>query len=578
MLLRTGLVRTIRAGMAAAIVILLVAPASAQIEVGHPSGTRGGALVPSAHTLNRGALSLGMYGTFTRVGTLNTCFGLGSAAYGLSDAIQFYFSGSNFFSGSGDTYFDYAGMAYGWAFGPVGLTFRLPRPRTAPFQIALNAAVTPGVSEKFLWGHNHPYARDSFDISFSLTESFRVGHVDLRAVQGVVIAEDTGTATLPNTNIPNHLQLGGGFTWWVARTFGLEAELLSRFELEEPVNAMEDYLAAGGGAVWGITPWLNLRGGYYLGLSEDPTDGTANRAEPWAAYGSLEIVLWNERAPVARRPTRPPAQEPGQPITEVVPGDADGDGVPDELDQEPNTPAGAIVDEAGRSIDEDADGVPDGLDMEPGTPAGAVVDAEGRAVDTDGDGVPDGIDLEPETLTGAYVDSTGVALDTDNDGVPDGLDLEPATIPGVPVDALGVGLIGLEADLITKGLLTLNTVYFDFNATNIKPESFATLREVGLILTKYEELKIEIGGHTDNIGGAQYNQQLSLARAEAVLNWLLDNIPELTLEQFTAFGYGLSQPVASNDTEEGRTLNRRVEFKVLNTSELEKYRREPPPE
>ena len=571
MLLRSGQVRTLRAHAAGAIFLLLVAPAGVHAQVGHPSGARGGALVPSAQTLTPGTLSLATYGTFTREGTLNTVLGLGSIAYGLTETIQLYASGSNFFTGSGSGYFGFSGFAYGWALGPIGLTLRLPRPRTEPFQVALHAELTPGVSEKRLYGHNHPYARDTLDISLSLSESLRLGNVDLRAVEGIVITEDTAT------NIPNYLRLGGGLTWWAMPSFGLEAELLSRLELESPINITEDYLAAGGGAVWSPAPWLNLRVGYYLGLSSDRTDAIGTRAEAWAAYGSMEILLWNQQRREARpRLRRPPRPEPGQPAVEPTIGDTDGDGIPDDMDQEPNTPAGAVVDEAGRAIDSDADGVPDGLDLEPGTPAGALVDTEGRATDSDGDGVPDGIDQEADTPVGAVVDASGAAVDTDGDGVPDGLDLEPNTLPGVPVDAQGVGLRGLEADLITKGLLTLNTIYFDYNSATIKPESFATLREVGLILNKYGELKIEIGGHTDSTGGVAYNRRLSLARAEAVLNWLLDNIPELSLNQLTAYGYGPSRPVTSNDTEEGRTLNRRVEFKVLNPSELEKYRRRPP--
>jgi outer membrane protein OmpA-like peptidoglycan-associated protein len=134
----------------------------------------------------------------------------------------------------------------------------------------------------------------------------------------------------------------------------------------------------------------------------------------------------------------------------------------------------------------------------------------------------------------------------------------------------------MEAELITRGLLTLNAVYFENNSANIKPESYQTLREVGMILARYTELKIEVGGHSDNTGSEVYNQELSRVRAQSVLNWILANTPDLSLSQFTIRGYGELQPFTSNDTVEGRTLNRRVEFKVLNPAELDKYRRPPP--
>ncbi len=580
MLLRSGLVRTVLAGCATVLALLLSTPTGSLAQVGHPSGVRGGVLVPAAHTLTPGTLSLGGYGFFARQEdiNLNKVLANGTVAYGLSEIVQIYGSGSNFFWGTGDDMWGYAGNEFGYAVGPIGLTFRLPRPRTAPFQMAIHASVTPGINSDALSGHFHEYSRDSFDASLLLSQSLRVGTVDLRAVEGFVLAGDS------DLNIPNHGVFGGGLTWWLSRNIGIEAEILSRFETERPLNIMEDYVGGSGGMVIGLTSWLNVRGGWLMGLSEDRIDGIGNRAEEWGAYGSVEILFWNKQEhPDRARPMRVreeeeevPEPEPVRPVIEPTAADTDGDGVPNDRDLEPETPAGAVVDASGRAVDSDGDGVPDGLDMEPATPAGAVVDAEGRAVDSDADGVPDGIDLEPMTPAGAMVDSMGVAIDTDQDGVPDGIDLEPNTLPGIPVSTEGVGLRGLEADLITKGLLTLNTVYFDIDAATIKPESFGTLTEVGLILNKYRELKIEVGGHTDNTGAAEYNQQLSQARAQSVLNWLLDGIEGLALDQFTVLGYGLRQPVASNDTEDGRTLNRRVEFKVLNPQELDKYRRRPP--
>jgi outer membrane protein OmpA-like peptidoglycan-associated protein len=549
------------------IILLFLLPQTAAAQTGHPTGARGGILIPSAITLQRGALSVGAYGTLSRQGNLNTGLGLGSVGFGLTDNIQLYASFSSFLTDTGDNILAFGSATLGYESGPIGLTIRWPGPADRAFHIAANAAVTPGIHKEALSGHNHPYARDSFDVTLSLSQSLTIGSFDLRAVEGIVVTEE-GTGGI---NIPTHAMLGGGLSWWVMPNAGLEFELLSRLETETPVEIMRDYLAASLGAVVTLMPRLNLRGGYMLGLSQDRTDGIGTRAEDWMAYASVEFILGNLVERPGRQP-RPRRERPG-----VRPGvtDSDGDGVPDSIDEEPLTPHGAVVDSVGRALDTDSDGIPDGLDSEADTPAGALVDAQGRAVDSDGDGVPDGIDAEADTPQGAVVDSAGRAVDSDGDGIPDGIDAEPNTPQGIPVDAQGRGLYGMEAELITKGLLTLNAIYFRYNSADIRPESFQTMQEVGLILAKYSELKIEVGGHTDGVGSDVYNLELSRARAQSVLNWILENIPDLGLSQFTVLGYGESQPVASNDTEDGRTLNRRVEFKVLNPAELDKYRRSP---
>src|SRR2546422_4501132 len=114
--------------------------------------------------------------------------------------------------------------------------------------------------------------------------------------------------------------------------------------------------------------------------------------------------------------------------------DSDHDGVPDNRDACPDTPAGATVDSKGCPIDSDHDGVYDGIDKCPGTPPGAHVDATGCPVDSDADGVPDGIDQCPATPAGGHVDAKGCPVDSDGDGVPDGVDQCPNTPPGGAVD------------------------------------------------------------------------------------------------------------------------------------------------
>lgn len=119
------------------------------------------------------------------------------------------------------------------------------------------------------------------------------------------------------------------------------------------------------------------------------------------------------------------------------PPDGDKDGVPDELDACSGTPAGVKVNDKGCALDADGDGVADYLDKCPNTPNGVRVDAQGCPTDADGDGVADHLDKCPDTPKGVGVDSQGCALDADGDGVVDSMDKCPNTPKGAPVDKTG---------------------------------------------------------------------------------------------------------------------------------------------
>ena len=285
-----------------------------------------------------------------------------------------------------------------------------------------------------------------------------------------------------------------------------------------------------------------------------------------------------------------------------APSDADKDGVPDKIDQCPGTPVGARIDASGCPVDGDGDGVPDGLDKCEGTPKGATVDAAGCPADADSDGVLDGLDKCSATPTGARIDASGCPSDSDNDGVFDGIDQCEGTPTGCTVNTNGcptdadqdgicdgvdtcpdtpatarvdqkgcpIQVSSKETELLETGMIRLQDVNFDTGKATIKPESFRTLDEVGDILTRWPELRIEIAGHTDSRGSDARNQSLSDARSKSVLSYILDKFPELRPERFTAKGYGETQPIASNTTVLGMAKNRRVEFKVLNTEVLKR--------
>ncbi|MDN5213600.1 OmpA family protein [Fulvivirgaceae bacterium BMA12] len=107
----------------------------------------------------------------------------------------------------------------------------------------------------------------------------------------------------------------------------------------------------------------------------------------------------------------------------------------------------------------------------------------------------------------------------------------------------------------------LDKIYFDFDKTTLRSESFEELNKVVKMMEQNPKLKIEIAGHTDSKGSDTYNQNLSQGRAEAVKDYLVTNwIPA---NRIMAHGYGESMPETTNETDEGRQINRRVEFKVL---------------
>jgi len=229
--------------------------------------------------------------------------------------------------------------------------------------------------------------------------------------------------------------------------------------------------------------------------------------------------------------------------------DTDGDGVKDGRDQCPGTPAGAPVDENGCEFDSDGDGVVDSEDRCPNTPLGTPVDSTGCPLDDDGDGVPNNKDQCPGTPKGAKVNAVGCA-DTDKDGVYDYRDKCPNTEPGQPVDNDG-------CDLAQE--YRLENVNFEFASANLTAAAKKTLDEDVKILLRNDNLKVEVAGHTDSVGTAEYNMGLSQRRAESVRNYLISKGAKAA--NMTAKGYGETDPIATNDTDAGRALNRRVEFR-----------------
>jgi len=109
--------------------------------------------------------------------------------------------------------------------------------------------------------------------------------------------------------------------------------------------------------------------------------------------------------------------------------------------------------------------------------------------------------------------------------------------------------------------IRINNIFFNFNESKLKSESFLELDRLYKFLTENSEISVEISGHTDNIGTDEYNLNLSHARANAVKEYLVSK--GINANRIISKGYGESNPTSTNDTDEGRQLNRRVEFKIL---------------
>jgi outer membrane protein OmpA-like peptidoglycan-associated protein len=275
------------------------------------------------------------------------------------------------------------------------------------------------------------------------------------------------------------------------------------------------------------------------------------------------------------------------------PRDQDKDGVPDKVDRcvyDPEDLDGRGDEDGCPDLDDDGDGINDANDACATEPEDFddFQDTDGCPdPDNDRDSVPDVDDICPllpgspelqgcpdrdqDGVTDAADDcptepgpaSAGGCPDRDGDRVPDARDECPDQAADRDIDPARSNGCPSKVFVTNTQIVILDKIYFDFNKTTIKRESYAILEQLAKVMNQYPDIRrIEVAGHTDDIGGDASNLKLSQGRAEAVVSWLVSR-GGVDAGRLIATGYGESRPMMPPVDELARTLNRRVEFNIL---------------
>ncbi len=236
--------------------------------------------------------------------------------------------------------------------------------------------------------------------------------------------------------------------------------------------------------------------------------------------------------------------------------DTDGDGVSDNEDECPNV-AGTKANKGcpvkqEMMKDGDGDGVSDDDDKCP-TEKGSK--ATGGCPDADGDGI---IDRDDKCPTKAGLRVYNGCPDTDGDGIDDSRDKCPNTSGTVAND----GCPEIKKEDKKTLDIAMQAVQFQTGSAILKTESYDVLGQIAGILKRYPDFNMAINGHTDNVGSAGPNQMLSEKRAKACYLYLI-SIGGVEATRISYVGFGESRPISTNDSERGRSLNRRVEFNLI---------------
>lgn len=372
------------------------------------------------------------------------------------------------------------------------------------------------------------YVGDGFSVGVrgSLNRISKLGDVEVDDLSHYAVDGTIKYNLLKGTKIDPFVEFGGGYTWvdeigagtvnggiglnyWFTDFIGLTVQTQYK-------HAFEDY---------GVRHFQHLAGiSIRFGGTDTDGDGIYDKDDACPEVAGLEAFN-------------------GCP-------DADGDGIEDSKDSCPNEPGSK---EMNGCPDSDGDGV---ADKDDACPNEAGLAALSGCPDADGDGVADKDDECPSEA-GPSENNGCPWPDSDGDGVLDKDD----QCPDVAGTVANNGCPEVTEEVQKQLNDYARTILFDTGKASLKPETTRVFVDIIRILNEYPNARFTVEGHTDSVGSAKLNQELSDKRANSVRDFLIEE--GIDASRLQAIGYGEDRPIASNNTRAGRTQNRRVEINLI---------------
>jgi outer membrane protein OmpA-like peptidoglycan-associated protein len=490
-------------------------------------GLRGLTTITSAESMGRGRITFSLmvpwynqkigYLTSPNAGA-NIYVGTFAFSYGINSYVDLFTNVAAF----GGNHYTNTDKNSGLGAISAGLQATLPLP-TSFLRIAGQTVLIGGTSRNQINtyradGYNYFETRTGWDVLGKLMQTIQAGNEDF----GIKLHLNEAGVVNINTNNPSLLLLGTGLQGNLGFIV-LGAEINSRTRFESVSFATDPLWFTP--SIHVRTPWhMNVMAGTDIALSKDRPDNNPRALEPYRVFGSVAFsfdLLAGKRHEAFMRRQRE-AQEKANLENKAAQSDQD-------LAAKTVSDSIALANEKhrGHMHKEEADALA----------AKAIADSIAAA----------------NALAAKTTADSLALLKSAND---------LAYEKGKRSDA--------ERQLLSTGELLLDAVYFNTGKTDISINSKPYLNIIGKMLLKYPKLQIEVAGHTDNVGGIDYNIGLSQGRSESVRNYLTTVYPALS-STLSAHGYGMSMPKADNNTKDGRQSNRRVELRVTNKDALLEY-------